>query len=93
MKKMPILKYDRLKDLMEEIKKDGYVNEITTIVLHKYIGKHFGIGIGTRKNINKMLVDWGFIKEKSFGVWMIIRPNIIDEDKRRIEKMEKELIK
>lgn len=69
---MPILKIDRLKKLMEEIKSDGYTNEITTDVLHKYIGKHFGIGLGTRRNINKALMDWGFIREKSLGIWEIV---------------------
>ena len=88
---MPVIKYERLKRMMDEIKKDGYVNEITTAMLHKYIGKHFGLGIGTRKNINKMLVDWGFIREKTLGIWEIVGG--LDDDLKHIEKIERELVK
>ena len=69
---MPTIKLDRLKKMMDEIKKDGHTSEISTDELHKYIGVHFGLGVGTRKNINKLLADWNFIKEKKLGIWLIL---------------------
>lgn len=77
---MPIMKYDRLENLINKVKKSGYTKEITTEVLHRFIAKDFGITMRTRRNIMKLLDEFGLIKEAGIGVWRIT------QKKEKVEK-------
>jgi len=71
--KMPLIKYNRLVDLMDKVKSAGYKDQITTEILHKFIAADFGITIESRRSIMKLLHEFDFIKELSIGVWQIVQ--------------------
>ncbi|RLE52573.1 MAG: hypothetical protein DRJ26_04540 [Candidatus Methanomethylicota archaeon] len=66
---MPILKYEKLEEMIQQMKKDGYVEQFTTKILHKYIAKFFGLGEGTRRNIHKAMAELDIIVQVGPGMW------------------------
>jgi hypothetical protein len=64
------LKYEDLEEFIFDFKRKGF-EKISTNQLHFSIGKRFGVSPYIRKNVIKSLVDYGFIKEDTLGVWKI----------------------
>lgn len=64
------LKYSNLTEFVKELRKDGFITEISDGELRLRIAKTFDIvsdyAIGT---IIKAMHRFGFVEETSFGVW------------------------
>lgn len=77
---MPVIKYEKLEDFMQDVRKKGYEKEITTETMHQLIGREFGINKATRESILRYLAEFNFIKHKTSNIWEIIR----DEEEREV---------
>jgi hypothetical protein len=82
---MPIMKWELLTDVMEEVKKEGYLNEVSTDILHNIIAKKVGFSMSTRISIMKSLAEFNFIKPKSLNVWSILYKTEAEKKQEKID--------
>lgn len=81
------IKFEDLNNLLIDMRKAGYANEVSLNRMLYFIARRFGISDYIRKSVLKALVDYNFIREVGVGIF-----RIVDEKQELLEK-QKELEK